>query len=86
MQLKHHLAFAALCDRRGDTATLATLFKVLHLAFNLRDIAGDADSAFYASAEAALDAYTELAAQGDWHLLDNERALLEQLLLIHDAQ
>jgi hypothetical protein len=86
LQLKHHLALAALRDGHGGVEPLGTLLNVLYLAFHLRDIAGDAEIAFYRGVEVILDVYTARAESDDWMLLDAERGALEQLLVVHDAQ
>ncbi|CAB3753277.1 hypothetical protein GQ57_19230 [Burkholderia sp. MSh2] len=86
LQLKHHFALAAMRGEHGDIQSLGTLVNVLYLAFHLRDVAGEADVAFYRGVEAILDAYAERAESDDWTLLDAERGALEQLLAVHDAQ
>lgn len=86
LQLKHHLALAALRDGHGGIEPLGTLLNVLYLAFHLRDVAGEADVAFYREVEVLLDAYTARAESNDWTLLGAERGALEQLLAVHDAQ
>jgi hypothetical protein len=86
LQLKHHLALAALRDGHGGIELLGTLLNVLYLAYHLRDIAGDAEVGFYRGVEVILQAYTARAISDNWTLLDAERGMLEQLLVVHDAQ
>jgi hypothetical protein len=86
LQLKHHVALAVVRDGKGEVAQIATLFNALYLAFHLRDVADVSELALYQRAEAVLHAYTERAEQDEWFLTGDERAVLEQLLIVHDAQ
>ncbi|WP_323123342.1 hypothetical protein [Burkholderia alba] len=86
LQLKHHVALAAVRDGHGDVAQIGTLLNALYLAFYLRDVTGETDRTLYPRADAVLRAYMARAISGDWRLADDERVVLEQLLVVHDAQ
>ncbi|KVE22190.1 hypothetical protein WI92_22550 [Burkholderia vietnamiensis] len=84
--LKHHLALAVLRDGRGDLEAIATLVNMLYLAYFLRAV-GDAELDGYRRAEAALNQCVARAERGEpWSLIDDERTVLEQLVVTHDAQ
>ncbi|WP_174985353.1 hypothetical protein [Burkholderia lata] len=84
LSLKHHLALAALSAGRGDVDAIVTLSNVLELSICLG--AGD-EVESYRHAEAALDQCVARAGRGEpWTLTDVERAALERLAIIHDAQ
>ncbi|RQS03222.1 hypothetical protein DIE07_32320 [Burkholderia sp. Bp9002] len=84
LSLKHHLALAVLRDGRGDVEAIVTLLNVLYLAYFLGD---SCDPDRYRRAEAALNQCVARAERGEpWSLIDDERTVLEQLVVTHDAQ
>ncbi|MBR8034731.1 hypothetical protein [Burkholderia vietnamiensis] len=77
IQLKHHVALAALRDANDDVAQLATLLNAIYLAYFL----DSAEPGPYRRAEAALQACADRAAQGESSaLIDVERAAVEHVL------
>lgn len=84
LSLKHHLALAALLSGRGDLNAIVTLSNVLQLAANL-GTGNEVES--YRRAEGALNQCVARAERGEsWTLMNAERAALETLVAIHDAQ
>ncbi|HDR9497176.1 hypothetical protein LGM57_33980 [Burkholderia cepacia] len=83
IQLKHHVALAALRDANDDVAQLATLMNAIYLAYFLDPI----DPGPYRRAEAALQDCVDRAERGEPSALtDLERAAVEQVLARLDAQ
>lgn len=83
IQLKHHVALAALRDANDDVAQLATLFNAIYLAYFLDPI----DPGPYRQAEAALQDCADRAERGEPSTLtDLERAAVEHVLARLDAQ
>lgn len=83
IQLKHHLALAALRDAHADVAQLATLLNAIYLAYFL----DPADPAPYRRAETALQDCADRAARGEpGALTDLERAAVEHVLARLDVQ
>lgn len=91
LQLKHHIALAAIRDGYGNVEQLATLINVVHLAFLLSQSTVGSTATDTMSmcrqAEQALDRCVARAASGEpIALADDERLVLEPLLLMHDMQ
>lgn len=83
IQLKHHLALAALRDAHADVAQLATLLNAIYLAYFL----DPADPAPCRRAEAAIHDCIDRAERGGPSVLtDHERAAVEHVLARLDAQ
>jgi hypothetical protein len=83
IQLKHHVALAALRDANDDVAQLATLMNAIYLAYFLDPI----DPGPYRRAEAALQACVDRAERSEPSALtDLERATVEHALARLDAQ
>ncbi len=75
IQLKHHVALAALRDANDDVAQLATLLNAIYLAYFL----DSTEAALYRRAEAALQDCADRAERG-------ESGALEHVLARLDAQ
>ncbi|OXJ06666.1 hypothetical protein [Burkholderia sp. HI2500] len=83
IQLKHHVALAALRAENADAAQLATLLNAIYLAYFL----DPADPASCRRAESAVNQCATRADQGEpWALTDLERAAIEHVLTRLDAQ
>ncbi|MGU7844012.1 hypothetical protein ACV22V_31695 [Burkholderia sp. AW33-5] len=83
IQLKHHLALAALRDAHADVAQLATLLNAIYLAYFLDPV----NPAPCRRAEAAIHDCVERAERGEPSALtDLERAAVEHALARLDAQ
>ncbi|HHT8835361.1 MULTISPECIES: hypothetical protein [Burkholderia] len=83
IQLKHHVALAALRDANDDVAQLATLLNAIYLAYFL----DSTEAALYRRAEAALQDCADRAERGEsGALTDLERAAVEHVLARLDAQ
>ncbi|KVE21239.1 hypothetical protein WI92_25080 [Burkholderia vietnamiensis] len=83
IQLKHHVALAALRDANDDVAQLATLMNTIYLAYFLDPI----DPGPYRRAEAALQECVGRAERSEPSALtDLERATVEHALARLDAQ
>ncbi|HHV7521244.1 TPA: hypothetical protein ACUNF5_002725 [Burkholderia orbicola] len=83
IQLKHHVALAALRDANDDVAQLATLLNAIYLAYFL----DSAEPGPYRRAEAALQDCADRAARDESSALtDLERASVEHVLARLDAQ
>jgi len=89
ISLENHLAFAVVNAGAGGGDQMSCLLRVVYLAYYLRDetISGSDNELYRQGAEQALNACIERAAQSHhWALLDNEQALLAQVLSLHDEQ
>lgn len=83
IQLKHHLALAALRDAHADVAQLATLLNAIYLAYFLDPV----DPEPCRRAEAAIHDCIDRAERGGPSVLsDLERAAVEHALARLDAQ
>ncbi|WP_175907505.1 hypothetical protein [Burkholderia seminalis] len=83
IQLKHHVALAALRDVNNDVAQLATLLNAIYLAYFLDPV----DLGPFRRAEAAIEDCADRAAGGEpGSLTDLERAAVEHVLARLDAQ
>ncbi|WP_175701005.1 hypothetical protein [Burkholderia ambifaria] len=83
IQLKYHVALAALRDARDDVAQLATLLNAIYLAYFLEP----AEPGPYRRAEAALQDCADRSERGEsGALTDLERAAVEHVLARLDAQ
>ncbi|MBJ9672428.1 hypothetical protein I5693_33230 [Burkholderia cenocepacia] len=83
IQLKHHVALAALRDANDDVAQVATLLNAIYLAYFL----DPAEPGPYRRAETALQDCADRAARGESSVLtDLERAAVEYVLAHLDAQ
>ncbi|WP_423383715.1 hypothetical protein [Burkholderia sp. LMG 32019] len=83
IQLKHHVALAALRDAHDDVAQLATLLNAIYLAYFLDPI----DPGPFRRAEAALQDCADRAERGESSALtDLERVAVEHVLGHLDAQ
>ncbi|RXV64111.1 hypothetical protein D1006_40610 [Burkholderia stabilis] len=83
IQLKHHVALAALRDVNDDVAQLATLVNAIYLAYFL----DSTEPGPYRRAEAALQGCADRAERGESSALtDLERAAVEHVLGHLDAQ
>jgi hypothetical protein len=77
IQLKHHVALAALRDANDNVAQLATLLNAIYLAYFL----DSTERGSYRRAETALQDCADRAAQGESSaLIDVERAAVEHVL------
>ncbi|WP_175924542.1 hypothetical protein [Burkholderia latens] len=83
IQLKHHVALAALRDANDDVAQLATLLNAIYLAYFL----DPTEPGPYRRAETALQGCADRAERGEsGALTDLERAAVEHVLARLDAQ
>lgn len=83
IQLKHHVALAAMRNAHDDVAQLATLLNAIYLAYFLDPV----EPGPYRRAEAALQDCADRAVRGEsGALTDLERAAVEHVLAHLDAQ
>lgn len=86
ISLKNHLALSVVSAGHGGIEQLATLFNVVYVAYFLCEQRTD-DIGRYSRAEAALNHCAQRADAGaPISLSDDETALLEQVIAIHDVQ
>ncbi|MGU8077105.1 hypothetical protein [Burkholderia pyrrocinia] len=88
LSLEQHLALATVGGGHGSEDQILGLLRVIYLAFYLRnETAAGADPDLYKLAEKTMGACIERAEHGEkWLLDDRERAAIERVLVVHDAQ
>ncbi|KWN14708.1 hypothetical protein WT83_16600 [Burkholderia territorii] len=88
LSLGHHMALATVRSDHGSDDQVLSLLRVIYLAFYLRyETVAGIDTNLYRQAEMALDACIVRAERGEkWLLLDREAAVIERVLVVHDAQ
>ncbi|MBN3787504.1 hypothetical protein [Burkholderia sp. Ac-20353] len=88
LSLENHMALAVVRAGHGGEAQISCLLRVVYLAFYLRGESELGEAlALYRRAEAALEACIARAEHGAaWLLLDHERSMIEQILVLHDEQ
>ncbi|WP_081421375.1 hypothetical protein [Burkholderia contaminans] len=88
LSLENHLALSTVRAGRGDFDQICCLIRVVYLAYFMRGVTmAGADLEAYRRAEAALDACIKRIEEGQpCLLLDQEQTVVEQVLVLHDAQ
>ncbi|WP_186079159.1 hypothetical protein [Burkholderia gladioli] len=88
LSLGHHMALAVVRSGNGDCDQVVSLLRVVYLAFFMRgETASGSDLDLYSRAEAVLDACIARAERDEpWTLHENEAAMVERLLVLHDEQ
>lgn len=88
MSLENHLTLVALCSGNGNVDQMCCLLKVVYLAYFLGDTgAHHCGIEMFRAAEAALErSATRAGTSQGWSLPDDDQALLQGILALHDRQ
>ncbi len=88
LSLENHLALSTVRSGRGDFDQICCLIRVVYLAYFMRGVTmAGADLEAYRPAEAALNACIKRIEEDQpCVLLDHEQAVVEHVLVLHDAQ
>ncbi|KFL52264.1 MULTISPECIES: hypothetical protein [Burkholderia] len=88
LSLETHMALALMRSGNGRFDQMLCLLRAAYMAFFLHDDAGSgADPDLYRRADDVLAECNARAERGEpWLLLDDEAAVLEQVLIVYDAQ